>query len=52
MTDKWADYKEKFCGCKDASRLNSCRGLKNCELPASNAERQKAETERNQQRSS
>lgn len=43
MTDKWADYKEKFCGCKDASRLNSCKGLANCELPDGHPERQAAQ---------
>jgi hypothetical protein len=44
MTDKWAEYKEKFCGCKDASRLNSCRGLHNCELPVGNPERKQAQS--------
>ena len=44
MTDKWAEYKEKFCGCKDASRLNSCRGLHNCELPVGHPERKQAQS--------
>lgn len=37
--DKWADYKRRFCGCKDASRLNSCKGLANCELRPDHPER-------------
>lgn len=37
--DKWADYKQKFCGCKDASRLNSCKGLANCSLRPDHPER-------------
>lgn len=39
MSDKWAEYKEQFCGCKDGSRLNSCKGLPNCELRAGHPER-------------
>ena len=46
MSDKWAEYKLRHCGCKDASRLNSCQGLQNCDLPAGNAERLAAEAER------
>lgn len=37
--DKWAEYKAKFCGCKDASRHNSCRGLATCQLPIGHPER-------------
>ena len=39
MSDKWAEYKKQFCGCKDASRLNSCKGLPNCSLRADHPER-------------
>jgi len=39
MKDKWAEYKKSFCGCKDASRLNSCEGLPNCELRIGHPER-------------
>lgn len=39
MTDKWAEHKPKFCGCKDASRLNRCQGRNNCELPEGHPER-------------
>lgn len=39
MTDKWAEHKQKFCGCKDASRLNRCQGRNNCELPEGHPER-------------
>lgn len=37
--DKWADYKHRFCGCKAASRYNSCKGLANCELLSNHPER-------------
>lgn len=39
---RWASYKEKYCGCKDASRLNRCRGLDNCELPCRHPDRNTA----------
>lgn len=42
MTDKWAEYRNKFCGCKDASRDNSCKGRPNCELRADHPERKQA----------
>lgn len=42
MSDKWAEYKKQFCGCKDASRLNSCNGLPNCCLPLGHPERKPA----------
>lgn len=42
MSDKWSEYREKFCGCKDASRLNSCKGLSNCELRPEHPERKPA----------
>jgi len=36
---KWDDYNERFCGCKDASRKNSCKGLPNCSLHEGHPER-------------
>ena len=36
---KWDDYNERFCGCKDAHRYNSCMGLANCSLRAGDPER-------------
>lgn len=39
MTDKWAEYKKRFCSCKDASRLNSCKGLLTCSLGKNHPER-------------
>lgn len=37
--DKWAEYREKFCGCKDASSYNPCEGLANCYLRPDHPER-------------
>jgi hypothetical protein len=42
MSSKWDEYKEKFCGCKDGSSLNSCKGLPNCSLRADHPERKSA----------
>jgi hypothetical protein len=39
MSDKWSEYRKQFCGCKDASRLNSCKALANCSLRAGHPER-------------
>lgn len=39
MTDKWAEYKKKHCGCHDASRKNSCKGLATCEMPIGHPDR-------------
>lgn len=39
MTDKWAEYKKNHCGCHDASRKNSCKGLATCELPIGHPDR-------------